>query len=262
MGRKRFVDRVRSWFGGKGDPGGATGPSAKRCMLEPVEAGARTAFERAGAATVATATTAPVLDALDPFAEATSSQASSLTSAALARAGADPAPSGAGPTHLDPLDPPWMQSLEDLPRRLAESVTEAAGSARALHQMASELGGHRQTSRVVMDAVRRLPDLAANQAELTRDVVKALEREALLLESMYDGLTALRASFRTVEESSRRHVMALAQLEACHRQVLLEYQGMLIKAHRKLAWMAFAGIALGAAALGGVAYAVVTILTR
>jgi hypothetical protein len=254
MGRQGFFDRVRSWFGRQGDAGGATGPSTRRCSLEPVTADAQAAFERTGAATVATATTLSVSEELDPFAEERSSAALSPAADGMARPPA--------PTHLDPLDPTWMQSLEELPRRIAESAIEAAGSARALHQIASELGGHRQTSRVVMDAVRRLPDLAANQAELTRGVIKALDREALLLEALYDGLTGMRASFRTVEESSRRHVMALAQLETSHRQVLLEYQGMLVRTHRKLAWLAFGGVVLGAAALGGVAYAIVTVFAR
>lgn len=254
MGRQGFFDRVRSWFGHQGHRGGATGPSAKRCALEPVTADAQSAFERTGAATVATATMLSVSEELDPFAEERCPAALSPAADGMAR---PPAPG-----HLDPLDPTWMQSLEELPRRIAESAVEAAGSARALHQIASELGGHRQTSRVVMDAVRRLPDLAANQAELTRDVIKALERETLLLEALYDGLTGMRASFRTVDESSRRHVMAIAQLETSHRQLLLEYQGMLIKAHRKVAWMAFGGIVLGAGALGGVAYAIGMMLTR
>jgi hypothetical protein len=155
-----------------------------------------------------------------------------------------------------------MQSLEELPRRIADSVTEAAGSARALGQIAGELSGHRQTSRVVMDAVRRLPALAANQVELTREAAKALDRQTLVLESLLDGVTALRSAFRTIEESSRRHVLAISQLETCHRQVLLEYQGMLVRAHRKLAWLAFGGVVLGAAALGGVAYAIVTVFAR
>jgi hypothetical protein len=155
-----------------------------------------------------------------------------------------------------------MQSLEELPRRIAASVTEAAGSARALGLMAGELTGHRQTSRVVMDAVRRLPDLAINQAELTREAIKSLDRQTLVMESMLDGVTALRSAFRTIEESSRRHVLAISQLEMCHRQVLLEYQGMLLKSQRRLAWMAFVATALGAAALGGVAYSIATLFAR
>jgi hypothetical protein len=259
MAGKGLLDRVRSWFGARIDSSDAGGPRAKRCTLQPLIADARTAFERSGAATVATGAAWPA-EATDPLAEG--DLAADISPAGAERVAASAAAHPAGPAHLDPLDPTWMQSLEELPRRIADSVTEAAGSARALGQIAGELSGHRQTSRVVMDAVRRLPALAANQVELTREAAKALDRQTLVLESLLDGVTALRSAFRTIEESSRRHVLAISQLETCHRQVLLEYQGMLIRAHRKLAWLAFGGVVLGAAALGGVAYAIVTVFAR
>jgi len=254
MGRKRLFDRVRSWFGSKVEGGRATIPAAKRCALEPVTTDALTAFERTGAATVATAAAAPVSEPRDLLPGDSAFEVPSPAALTLPRAGELAATRPTTQSHLDPLDPPWIEALEQLPGRIAMSVTEAAGSARALNQVAAELSGHRQTSRVVMDAVRRLPDLAANQSELTRDTNRALERQTLLLESLFDGITALRASFRTVEESSRRHIMALAQLEACHRQVLFEYQRMLVKAHRRVAWLALTGVALAALAIGGLGY--------
>jgi hypothetical protein len=258
MGRKGLWNRVRCWFGAKVDSNDAGSPPAKRCNLQPLVADARSAFERSGAATVATGAASPA-NAPDPFAGGdVAAEAAPVTGMAAACVPTSPPMQ----THLDLLDPPWMQSLEELPRRIAASVTEAAGSARALGLMAGELSGHRQTSRVVMDAVRRLPDLAINQAELTREAIKSLDRQTLVMESMLDGVTALRSAFRTIEESSRRHVLAISQLEMCHRQVLLEYQGMLLKSQRRLAWMAFVATALGAAALGGVAYSIATLFAR
>jgi ferric-dicitrate binding protein FerR (iron transport regulator) len=103
-------------------------------------------------------------------------------------------------------------------------------------------------------AVRRLPYLSADQAEITRATNKLLDRQLLIMESTFDGVTALRASFRSVEESSKRHVQALSQLETCHRNVLLEYQAMLIRAHRRLGWLAVLGVLLAAGALAAVAY--------
>jgi hypothetical protein len=174
------------------------------------------------------------------------------SAAEAAGAPADPAAS-----RLDPLDPVWMKSLEDLPRRIAEAMTGAARGTQTLDRIAAELYGHRQTARAVAEAVRRLPDMAANQAELTRDMIRSLERQVNILEAMFDAITALRSAFRTVDESSKRHLLAISQLEACHRQVLLDYQRLLLRAHGRLGWMALAGIVMGAAALGGMAYALI-----
>jgi ferric-dicitrate binding protein FerR (iron transport regulator) len=162
---------------------------------------------------------------------------------------------------LDPLDPEWMQSLEELPQRIAESVAESAAGTEALEQIGRELEGHRQTNRAIAGAVRRLPDMAAGQAELTRQTNTALDRQALVLESMLDGITGLRAAFQTVEESSRRHLRAIAQLEAGHRQVLFEYQTLLLATHARLTRLAALGIILAAAALGGVGYAIYLVTT-
>jgi hypothetical protein len=147
-----------------------------------------------------------------------------------------------------------MQSLEDLPVRVAESAAERATATRALEQVAEELQGHRQTTRVLAAAIRRLPDIATHHAELTRETNQILERQSAALESMLDGLAALRAAFNTVEESSRRHLKAIALLESSHRQILFEYQTMFLRSHRLVGILAAVAVILAAAALGGLAY--------
>ncbi|MBE3097691.1 MAG: hypothetical protein IMZ55_16245 [Acidobacteria bacterium] len=158
------------------------------------------------------------------------------------------------PQSLDPLDPAWMQSLEDLPVRVAESAAERAAATRALEQVAEELQGHRQTTRVLTAAIRRLPDIATHHAELTRETNQILERQSAALESMLDGLAALRAAFNTVEESSRRHLKAIALLESSHRQILFEYQTMFLRSHRLVGYVAAVAVILAAGAIGGLAY--------
>jgi len=249
MGRLRLFDRVKSWFGAKIDaPESTAGPAGKRWAIEAAGAGERMEFSGAGATAVASR--APqedfdgtVSDEGVPFAPS--------ASAFLART-TEPDTPAAPP--LDPLDPGWMQSLEELPRRIAEAAGQGAAGLHTLKEIAYELEGHRQSTRALVQAVRRLPYLSAEQAEIARDTNKLLERHLLILESQFDGITALRASFKSVEESSKRHIMALAQLETCHRNVLLEYQGMLIRAHRRLGWLAVLGVMLAAAALASVAY--------
>ena len=73
-------------------------------------------------------------------------------------------------------------------------------------------------------------------------------------ESILDSLVSLRSAFRTIDESSRRHATALAHLEASHREVLLGYQAMLLRAHRRLGRLATLAVLVAAAALGGVGY--------
>lgn len=231
MARLALVDRVRSWLGAKAETAGAAA-SGKRWTLGA--AGGRTELALAGAALAAGSPAASsvshdtsALESLDVPAETTT-----------ASSGADAEPSAPGPgnTHLDPLDPDWMQSLPSL---------EGIGH---------ELEGHRQTSRAIMDAVQRLPELASNQTDLASETNKILSAQSALLESILDGLTSLASAFRTIDESSRRHVAALGQLEASHREVLLEYQAMLLKAHRRLGRLAALAILIAAAALGGVGY--------
>jgi len=252
MSRMGLVDRVRSWFGHRVDPSDGGDPTAKRRSLGPVDAGGRFALTGCGAAASAVAAS-PAEDEGEADEEAPSGQSLRTT--------AGPSGDGVGlqigaraRTRLDPLDPPWMTSLEDLPRQIADSVAEATAGARSLQDIGHELEGHREVGLAMLDCLRRLPNIAGNQVALAEETNKILERQSGLLECMVDGVTALRSALRTVEESSRRHLVALEQLETCHRQVLLEYQAMLLKAHRRLGWLAATGVLLAAGALGGVGY--------
>jgi hypothetical protein len=262
----RLFDRVKSWFGAKGEASIATpGPAAKRWTIGSSDAADRLEF--GGAGTTAVASRAFSDDAADEgFSADGDVSPAGLRSAVLPAGrsvtlGTDPLSAAAGPESeapagplLDPLDPAWMQSLEELPRRIAEAAGQGAAGLGVLKDIAGELNGHRQSTRALLLAVRRLPYLSAEQAEIARATNKLLERQLLILESTFDGVTSLRASFRSVEESSKRHVQALAQLETCHRNVLLEYQAMLVRAHRRLGWLAALGVILAAGALGAVAY--------
>jgi hypothetical protein len=169
-----------------------------------------------------------------------------------ASAASAPARTAAG--RMDPLDPPWIDSIGGLPAQIADSIAEQAAGTHALEQIAGELEGHRQTTRTLAAAVKRLPDVAAGHAELSRETNRILQRQSLVLESMLDGLAALRAAFGTVEESSRRHLKAIALLESSHRQILFEYQTMFLRSHRLVGYLAGAAVILAAGAIGGLAY--------
>jgi len=248
MSRLGLWNRVRSWFGGKVDSAGASPSGGRRCTLGPAEAGARLGLV-GGASSMATTT-----DDRVPEADATRTPDATTRRLPPLPLAAGPAPT---PARLDPMDPDWMQSLDTLPERLAESSARTAAGTRALEEIAYELEGHRETGRALVESLRRMPTLAGNQLQLHEETNKILLRQSNLLESMFDGITAMRSAFRSVEESSKRSVLALGQLESCHRQILYEYQAMLLKAHRRLGLIALLAVTLAAAALAGVAYVAV-----
>ena len=240
-----LLERVKGWFGGTDGAGGRA--SHKRPWAGPAENTGDDAPASASGAIAAVAARAPR--------EACDGAASPAAPAAGSAAGSDEAPSpDARPPALDPLDPEWMQSLEELPRRMAESAAGSAAGVRSLEQIAGELEGHRQATRAVAASMKRLPDLALAQGELSRETNKILERQSLVMESMLDGVIALRSAFKSIEESSQRHLKAIAVLETNHRQILFEYQTMFLRTHHRLGYLAAAAAMLAAGALGGVAY--------
>ncbi len=256
-----LLQRVRGWFGGKAVEAESPQPLGKRYTLGPPDTDGALALVGSGAAAAGIcaprlqeplegsfeaardASPAVMVDERQADAEVEESSGPALPAVAAA------------PSRLDPLDPSWMRSFDELPARLADSAAKAAAGVRCLENIDAELEGHRQASRAIVDAVRRLPDLAAQQADLARQANKTLERQALVLESSLDTLAELRSAFRGVEETARRQVQAIAQLEHGHREVLYEYQEMMQATNRRLGRLALIGIVLGLAALVGVAIA-------
>ncbi|HUU10194.1 MAG TPA: hypothetical protein VM431_06590 [Phycisphaerae bacterium] len=232
MTRLGLVDRVRSWFGA-GDQ--AAGESATRWSLGAGRA--ELALAGAGAAGGLSAKAPACRDvlAIEALAKAAAPARPDTTEAL-------PAPPPPAKTHLDPLDPEWMRALP------------------SLDDIGHELKGHHQTSRAIADAVTQLPNLASSQADLVRETNRILERQSALIESVLDGITSVRSAFRTIDESSRRQATALGQLEASHREVLLEYQAMLLRAHRRVGRLAALAVLVAAAALGGVGYVAYLVL--
>jgi hypothetical protein len=231
-----LLERVKGWFGGTS---GGNGRSHRRSWAGPAESTGDDALPSASGAVAAVA--ARQREPGDGCASPAASEAG-------------PNDAGSPAPHLDPLDPEWMQSLEELPRRIAETAAGSAAGIRSLEQIAGELEGHRQATRAIAASMKRLPDLALAQGELARETNKLMERQSLVLESMLDGITDLRSAFKTTEESSRRHLKAIAVLETSHRQILFEYQTMFLRTHRRLGYLAAAAAMLAAGALGGVAY--------
>jgi hypothetical protein len=231
-----LMERVKGWFAG----GNGNGRSKRPALSPPQESEAYLARGRSHTAGEAAGEGDP--------------EAETASTAVPASGSADASPPDPRPSALDPLDPEWMQSLEQLPRRIAENAADSAAGVRSLEQIAEELEGHRQATRAITASMKRLPDLALAQGELSRETNKILERQSLVLESMLDGIIDLRSAFKNTEESSRRHLKAIDILETSHRQILFEYQTMFLRTHRRLGYMAAAAAMLAAGALGGVAY--------
>jgi len=237
-----LLERVKGWLGGGNGHG-----RPKRATLEAESYLARGNLHAAAEAADADKAEAESMCPASPD----SAKASPGRPAAGSSDIASPEPP---PSALEPLDPEWMQSLEELPRRIAENAADSAAGVRSLEQIAGELEGHRQSTRTIAATIKRLPDLALAQGELSRETNKILDRQSLVLESMLDGVIALRAAFKSTEESSQRHLKAIAILETSHRQILFEYQMMFLRTHRRLGYLAAAAAMLAAGALGGVAY--------
>jgi hypothetical protein len=249
-----FLERMKRWFSSKRGHSAAPG-SPKRCSLGPAEVDAGLALAGAGASAAGIARASLMSpDPAEGPSVSESNRAAGGSTRVLCPTDADaPAPT-APASRLDPLDPAWMSALEELPARIAESVAERAAGTESLERIAGEMEGHRQATRAIAAAVRRLPDLAVTHVEAARETNKLLGRQALVLESMLDGLTGLRAALKTVEESSRRNLKAIGVLESSHRQILFEYQTMFLRAHRRLGWLASVAVILAAGAIAALAY--------
>jgi hypothetical protein len=262
MSGRGLFQRMRGWFGGKAAPAESPSTVSKRYSLGPVDSSAAIAMVGSGAA--ATGISAPrmpetIEGALSPETEVSPSVLvdEQQANAEVEEPGSSALPTSpvAGSSRLDPLDPVWMRSMDELPARMAESALKAAAGLRCLENIGAELEGHRQNARAMTEALKRLPEIAGQQTDLSRQMNRTLERQALVLESSLDALSELRAAFKGVEETSRRQVMAISQLEQGHREILHEYQDILVRSNRRLARLAMIAVVLGVAALVGVAIA-------
>jgi hypothetical protein len=153
-------------------------------------------------------------------------------------------------------NPEWIRLLNTLPERIAESLAASAAGAKALEKIGRELEGHRDATRTLAESVRQLPDLATDQATVTKRTNDLLEQQTRLAEATVDGLTGMRAALRSVEESAQRHLVCIARLEAAHREVLETYQTLVLKTHHRLGRLAMLAVLLASAALGSVGYAI------
>ena len=224
-----LLERVKGWFGGKESFVSGGGLPMKRLSLEPVHGGPGVDFS-------GTSATVAAVEAPESAPDET---------AAVEGPFGEP---------LDRLDPAWIALLEDLPRRITEATAENTTIARILEQIRHELEGHREVSRAVGEAIRRMPELGTTQVALLGETNKMLGRQCRLAEAMLDGVTDLRAALENGEESSRRNLLAIEQLETVHRQVLQTYQGILLKSYRRLGRLSALAVLLAATAIGGAGY--------
>ena len=251
MNGSGLLERVRGWFGNGGRAGPEARSRADARFWSSVHQSASAAllFASSGGAGAA-ALRGPVPQGPRPSHE----------SPALKLAPPPCAPEG--PRPRDPEAAAWREAperelvelLRGLPDRIARSVNRPAPGGESIGQMAEELRDHRQTHRSIAEAVGQLPEQATTQTDLLRKGNQLAERHARVTESVLDELTALRTAFRNVDESSRRNLRCLAQIEANHREVLREYQDLLVVQHRRLWRAAILATVLAAFSLAGVAY--------
>jgi len=244
MSQLGLVDRVKSWFA-----------AARRHRHRHLGAGAK----RWPSATGAGLALASIGQDASPLIRSRQDRDPTGSAAPAAdRVGirqTDASPTGTAVAEPETLpQAEWLHVLEDLPDRIAESVATSPAGTKTLEKIHRELDGHRDTARTIAEAVKRLPDLATDQAALTRRTHELLARQVYLAEATVDGFIGLRAALKSVEESAGRHAACIAHLESCHRQVLEVYQAMLLKAHRRLGRLAALGVLVASAALGAVAY--------
>jgi len=243
-----MVDRVKSWFG--------------VARLERPR--------RAGAKPWTAASTAPAAGLLLAGAGGSATAAPPISSAF------DPGAPGAAPLAGGPAadttavtteetdktsavqrpepNPEWIRLLNTLPERIAESLAASAAGAKALDKIGRELEGHRDATRSLAESVRQLPDLATDQAAVTKRTNNLLEQQTRLAEATVDGLVGMRGALKSVEESAQRHLVCIARLETAHREVLETYQTLVLRTHRRLGRLAMLAVLLASGAIGAVAY--------
>jgi len=232
MSTLSWMSRVRAFFGSKHDPAPAVAPEA-------AWSGGGSGFALVGTAVAEEA----------PPNEAIARRPAEPRRPQRTEPAPPPEPPPTGrtddrptPPRIDPLDPPWIQHLE------------------SLGTLGRELQGHRETSGALLQTVRQLPELTSDQTDHIVRTNHLLQRQNTLLTSILDTLSTLRASMQTMEESSRRHLTAIGGLEASHRAVLLGYQEILLKTHRRLGRLATLAAVLAAVAVGGVAWVLYLVL--
>jgi len=245
MSQRSLVDRVKSWFGG------ARVERPRRAGAKPWTAASpapEAGLLLAGAGGSATAAP-PISSAFDsrPAAPAAGGPGAQTTAVATETA---KAPDAQRP---EP-NPEWVRLLNTLPERIAESLAASAAGAKALEKIGRELEGHRDATRSLAESVRQLPDLATDQAAVTKRTNDLLEQQTRLAEATVDGLAGMRAALKSVEESAQRHLVCIARLEAAHREVLETYQTLVLRTHRRLGRLAMLALVLASGAIGAVAY--------
>ena len=252
MSATALLERVKCWFGsgGRADPESRSRTDARFWSSVHENASAALLFAASGGSGAA-ALRGPL-----PKAPPRGQDGPALKLAPAPRAPEDPPPHERADAdeRRRSSDRELVELLRSLPERIARSVNRPMPGGEAIDQMAEELRGHRETHRAIAEAVGRLPDQAGSQTELLKKSNQLAERHTRVTESVLDELTALRMAFRNVDESSRRNLQCLAQIEANHREVLREYQDILLLAHRRLWRAAILAILLAAVSLAGVAY--------
>ncbi len=245
MSRLGLMHRVKSWFG---TPKRRDAAGKHRATWSPAPA-ARLLLAGAAAKVSASPTqTCCAFDGREPTSGGCSQAVKAPVIAATSAPPADdPQPAWAGQTE-------WMHVLNSLPERIAESLAASAAGARALEKIGRELEGHRDATRTLAQSVGRLPGLATDQTALAKQTCEILSRQTHLAEATVDGLTAMRAALGSVEESARRHVLAIGELERSHREVLQTYQRLVLATHQRLGRLAALAVVLASGALGAVAY--------
>jgi len=250
MSQLNLVDRVKSWFGvARLERQRRAGVGAKPWTAASTAPAAGLLLAGAGGSATAAP---PIPSAFDgrraaPLAGGPAAETTAVTTEETDKTSAVQRP--------EP-NPEWIRLLNTLPERIAESLAASAAGAKALEKIGRELEGHRDATRSLAESVRQLPDLATDQAAVTKRTNNLLEQQTRLAEATVDGLAGMRGALRSVEESAQRHLVCIARLEAAHREVLETYQTLVLRTHRRLGRLATLAVLLASAALGGVGYAI------
>ena len=144
---------------------------------------------------------------------------------------------------IDPIDPAWITQID------------------SLEDVGRELQHTHETGQALLESVRQLPELTADQNDRIAQTNRLLQRQNTLLGCVCDGVGALRASMQTMDESARRHLLAINQLESAHRHVLLGYQKMLLDSHRRVGRLAALATVVASLGMAGAAYVTYLVLS-
>jgi len=151
--------------------------------------------------------------------------------------------------HIDGL----IHTIGSLTENLGGLHETAVNQTEHLRKISDALSAQGRTQTRLTDALQTMPEMVRSQITLTEQGNALLQRQVRSAELLVERFAELRAALMSIEQSAEMHLKCLSELQSHHEKVLREYQALLLRQNRRMAWFFALGLVVSAFALGGVA---------